>query len=507
MTGPRPNGSAPNDVPANDVPGTDVAHTDVQPEEELDADYLVVGAGAMGMAFVDVLVTETDANVVLIDRRSRPGGHWTDAYPFVRLHQPSAFYGVNSRPLGSDMVDQVGWNAGLYELASAPEVCTYFDQLLHQRFLPSGRVRFFPSHSADGDRRFTSLVSGVTRSVSPGATVVDARYMNVTIPSTHPPSYEVGPGVRCVPVNGLASVTEPPPGYVVIGAGKTGMDACLWLLANDVDPALITWIVPRDSWLLDRANIQPGPGFAATVVGSMASQMEVSASAETVDELFDGLERTGVLSRLDPDVKPTMYRCATVTQAELEQLRRIENVVRLGRVQRIDGSAIVLDGGTIPTGPDVLHVDCSADGLAKRPVVPVFDGDTITLQTVRTCQQVFSAAFIAHVEATGADEASKNELCAVVPHPDTDLDWLRVTLANTRNGIRWRQDADLAAWLTAARLDGFTGLGRYGDGVPSAGALRSSSEVVEATRRLVSSTEGAVQNLQRLVAELDEPAR
>ena len=65
---------------------------------ELETDYLVVGAGASGMAFADTLVAHTGAEVVLVDRRHRPGGHWLDAYPFVRLHQPSAYYGVESRP-------------------------------------------------------------------------------------------------------------------------------------------------------------------------------------------------------------------------------------------------------------------------------------------------------------------------------------------------------------------------------------------------------------------------
>ena len=59
------------------------------------SDYLVVGAGAMGMAFTDVLIAETDATVTIVDRHARPGGHWNDSYPFVRLHQPSSFYGVN----------------------------------------------------------------------------------------------------------------------------------------------------------------------------------------------------------------------------------------------------------------------------------------------------------------------------------------------------------------------------------------------------------------------------
>ena len=68
----------------------------------IEADYLVVGAGAKAMAFIDTLITETAATVVIIDRYGQPGGHWTTAYPFVRLHQPSAYYGVNSRPLGND---------------------------------------------------------------------------------------------------------------------------------------------------------------------------------------------------------------------------------------------------------------------------------------------------------------------------------------------------------------------------------------------------------------------
>lgn len=83
----------------------------------LDVDYLVVGGGAMGMAFADALVAETDATLAIVDGYGNPGGHWTRAYPFVRLHQPSAYYGVNSRELGSGAKDTEGWNAGLYELA------------------------------------------------------------------------------------------------------------------------------------------------------------------------------------------------------------------------------------------------------------------------------------------------------------------------------------------------------------------------------------------------------
>ena len=63
----------------------------------LSTDYLIIGSGALGMAFADQLLTETDADMVIVDRRHMPGGHWNDAYPFVRLHQPSAFSRVSTR--------------------------------------------------------------------------------------------------------------------------------------------------------------------------------------------------------------------------------------------------------------------------------------------------------------------------------------------------------------------------------------------------------------------------
>ena len=36
-------------------------------ETTLQTDYLVIGSGAMGMAFCDVLLTETDASVLIVD--------------------------------------------------------------------------------------------------------------------------------------------------------------------------------------------------------------------------------------------------------------------------------------------------------------------------------------------------------------------------------------------------------------------------------------------------------
>jgi hypothetical protein len=461
------------------------------PVPQISADYVVVGSGAMGMAFADVILTETDATVALVDRHAAPGGHWNDAYPFVRLHQPSAFYGVNSLPLGSDRIDGEGWNAGLHELASGAEVLAYYDHVMHRQFLPSGRVEYHPMcdfGEADGVRSVVSRVSGRRVEVSPTATIVDATYMNVTVPSVRPPGYGVAAGVRCIPPNQLPAIERPAEGYVVVGAGKTGADACLWLLANGVDPADVSWIMPRDSWYLDRAMIQPGRFFPRTA-RAFVEQYRHIAESTSIDDLFDRLEAGGQLLRLDTTVRPTMYRCSTVTRAELEQLRRITRVIRMGHVRRIDADRIELDGGAVPTTPGTVHVDCTADGLERRPVRPVFEDGRITLQTVRHCQQVFSAAFIGHVEAAYHDDpADKNRLCGVVPHPDRDTDWLRTAHANALNGAQWAADPALQRWLAEARLDGFST-----SGAPSA-------ELVDTALRYAAPALG---KLEQYLAELD----
>jgi hypothetical protein len=309
-----------------------------------------------------------------------------------------------------------------------------------------------------GGGRFRSRVADTQYEVA-CSKVVDSTYMNVMVPSIRPPAYEVAPEAHCAPLNALPRTAHQFEHYVIVGAGKTGMDACLFLLKSGVDPNALTWIMPRDSWILDRAQIQPRTGPSDTPGGIFAQQLAVISQAESLDDLFARLNAAGLLLRLDDRVKPTMFRCATVTQLELEQLRRIRDVVRLGRVKRIEEQRIVLEQGDVATSLETLHVDCTADGLANRPVAKVFDGDAITLQSVRTCQQVFSAAFIAHVECSYPDEATKNELCSPVPHPNTDLDFLRTTLRNGMNQARWSQDPALTAWLQSSRLDGFSSPG------------------------------------------------
>lgn len=421
---------------------------------DLSADFVIVGSGAIGMAFADIIMTESDATMIIIDRYAKPGGHWNVAYPFVQLHQPSTFYGVSSKELSGGRIEQGGLNDGLGELATGAEVSAYFDDVMRHQFLPSGRVQYFPMCDYVGDGKFVSKASGKIFHATAKRKLVDATYLKTSVPSTHTPNFDVNEGVRFMPLNDLPKVEERPDGYVVVGAGKTGIDACLWLLEHGVDPDLITWIVSRDAWLLDRRNTQTAQEFFYDTIGSYADQMESIANATSIDDMFDRLEQSGYFVRIDQNIRPTMFHGATISQLEIEALRRIKNVVRKGHVQSIGMHEIKMNRGTIPTTPNTLHVDCSATAIKNDGVIPVFNGDKITPQMVRPYQPVFSAAMIAHVELNHDDEDHKNRLCAPVPLPDGEKDYIDFTLGSLINQLTWSQDRDLSQWISSNRLDG-----------------------------------------------------
>jgi len=462
--------------------------------QKLKTDYLIAGAGAVGMAFADTILSETDANIILVDRYAKPGGHWNVAYPYVTLHQPSQYYGVSSKELSTGKKDQVGLNKGLSDLAGGQAVSAYYDDVMRHTFLPSGRVQYFPMCDYKGAGRFECMLSGNTYEVE-SKKQVDATWLKTSVPSTHKPNFKVNEGVNFIPLNDLTKIKNAPDGYVIVGAGKTGIDAVLWLLENRVDPDRIKWIMPRDAWLLDRENTQPGLEFFHKTMESQAGQFEAIVESESITDMFDRLEACGYFLRIDKDVRPKMFHGATISRAEVEELRRLKNIIRMGRVQNITQTEIVLDEGTIPTSKNIVHVDCSARAVANEEIVPIFQGDVIVPQMVRSYQPVFSAALIAHVEAAYDDEAEKNRLCGVVPLPNHDTDYIKFTSAFMMNQYNWGQDKELSKWLLGNRLDGFSDM--------VAGVDREDTEKIAVLKRIRKNAPMAVMKLHQYLAELD----
>jgi len=457
---------------------------------ELETDYLVIGAGAAGMAFTDALLAHSDATITIVDRRHAPGGHWQDAYPYVRLHQPSTFYGVDSVPLGQDAIDTVGTNAGFYELAGADELRAYYERVMHRHFLPTGRVRYFPSSDYVGEHRFVSRLTGATSQVRVRRKLVDTTYLEGSIPATSPPPFAVADGVRCVTAGGIARLDGRVERFAIIGGGKTALDTCVWLLEHGVPPTSIRWIRPRDAWWANRRFQQPNT-LLPDLYRGVAIQIEAMALAESVEDLFARLEAEGFFFRIDPRVEPTMFRGAVVSESELALLRQVEDVIRMGHVRAIERDSIVLDECRVPTDERTVHVHCAARGLAHPPLRPIFEPGRVTIQPFFWSFACYQFAMLGVIEATIEGDDEKNRLCPPIHYWERNADYASAYLS-TLVGDRIRSaNPKLAAWNKTSRLNPASGVAAH----------RDDPRVVDARERLKRSGAAAAANLQRLLSQ------
>jgi hypothetical protein len=148
--------------------------------------------------------------------------------------------------------------------------------------------------------------------------LVDASYLAAVVPSMKPFSLPVYESYKVIPVNDINDVEafECKEDFVIFGAGKTGMDACNHLMRKGVDPKAIRWIVPNDSYIIDR-----------------------DYAFGTAERIIDGGQYP-----MDANVVPKNAKCATLSREEYAALKRV-NIVRKGRVEEVNKYTIKLKGG------------------------------------------------------------------------------------------------------------------------------------------------------------------
>ena len=95
-------------------------------------------------------------------------------------------------------------------------------------------------------------------------------------------------------------------------------------------------------------------------------------------------------------------------------LHTVQNVVHLGRVTAVRAASLELEKGTLPLAPGTLLVDCASKGVSYRADYDVFAPAHIKLSAMLAMFNAsHSSALIAHLEATFADDATKN---GFMPH-------------------------------------------------------------------------------------------
>ena len=503
-------------------------------------DYLVVGAGATGLAFVDSFLQgllldesqpkqETPLTIVLLDQHSAPGGQWNDSYRFVQLHQPSAMYGVESTlleptPPPSSITSSTTTTEK--HRATRQEILEYYATLVQKwesqfnshsnsvsfQFIGSATFDFSSSKPREGgggrvyqfqvsaDKEDNSTTT-VQHSIQLTKRLVDARYLEPDLPVSTAPKFDFdATKIKCVPVNEIVAGDDherinKSQYFVVIGAGKTGMDAIVYLLTNrHIAPANILWMVPHDPWITARENIGNCMEFLHDATQLSQQQNKDLQSNEIVQRTFQLWEQQGKMYRLfnDTTALPTKFNDATLSKNELEIIRSLppQQVIRgQGRVTRIDSEtgALVMQNGSSVTLPwtasnafaNTTYVHCSAGAFNYTKQIglqpkPVFDAakQIITLQDVYgTPGFCFVGSILGKLESLSVagvlDDAQKNDLCRVpTPSPTPSSDntlgpsggdvgglskdhGFVQRLCNLRN---WLQTPHLRQWLVGHRL-------------------------------------------------------
>jgi hypothetical protein len=341
----------------------------------------------------------------------------------------------------------------------------------------------YRGEDADG-HHLVSRLTGEATTVKVRRKLVDATYVQSEIPARHTPPYAVGAGVRVVPPNDLVDLAGHADGYTIIGAGKTAMDTCGWLLDMGVHPDRIRWVRTRESWLFDRAMTQPLE-LVGSVMRFQARWVAAAAAAEDSPHFARLLEADGVFVRIDPTVEPGIWRGATISRREVDALRSIERVVRRGKVLGISSDRVRFEDGEIESSANEIYVDCTAAGTPPWQSRPVFEPRRITLLYVTVGMVPFSAATVAAVESSGAEEQDKNGLCPPAGWTGEAADLLSIAFNGLVGQTARFADPGLRRWMETCRLNWVAG----------AQSRRDDPEVATSFAAIVANMGPALENL------------
>jgi hypothetical protein len=315
-------------------------------------DYLVIGAGATGMCFVDVILRNSEKTVILVDKNKTPGGHWSDPYSYVKLHQNCHTYGIESISLDKE---------------DGFSVKKHFEKALAQF-----------KKSSNFSCLFETTIDMENIKI-PYKKLVDARYLEV----------------KRLPVKwGMETPWTIQPQqkkHVVVGGGKTGMDTCIMLLKQNIE---VFWVISNDAYLLKREHIKnlgniPKSVFCSKIINYFIQKVLNPTFALSLDNRIFSLTDN-----------PTRHRCAIIKNSELELIKKV-SFVREGYVTKRFNNTLVFSNGKEIDFGDAIFIDCVQNGLPDKLPTPIFQKNKIVLQPIVTCQTCFSATTIAKIELSG----------------------------------------------------------------------------------------------------------
>lgn len=469
----------------------------------ISVDYLIVGAGSRGLAFADALLENRTVRVAIIDRHSHPGGMWNRTYDFACAQPPTDAFGANSHTLSDWLDTRAGTTASSPVDARRDDILDYFHAIMHDHLLPTGQVLFFPEHISTGGGRIYCRKTDSVKQIHVRSKIVDATHPQNPVSRSDSRCFSSAPGVDVITPHELSvrwtRGIDLAPHYCIIGAGKTSMDVALHLLQLGVKADGLSWVIPRDAWVLTREALQFIPARINRVLQRRLEAYAALEQALTANEVCQHLESTGFLTRIYANHTPTMFHEAIASARDIKLLRQIQHVIRKGHVHGISMLGMILDDGAQPMPSRTVYIDCTGFSAQRRAGVPIFNGNQVRLQNIRMCQPCLSAAMIAKIELLKLPEHAKNAMCSPLLIPDSAPDLIAQLLGNLRNCEAWFACPDLRPALKDCRLDGVTGL--------AARALDDPGETSANVRALRQITPRVLDNLQMVLDQVMSQAR
>jgi len=396
--------------------------TTAKTEKILDCDYLIVGAGAAPLPFIDTLLTELpDTKIILIDKKGAPGGHWVDAYGYVRLHQPSVVYGIASKQLEGNWLKCMitnfilPWN----HRANKTEVLSYFSDFVKEK----EQIDFYPNcvynfdnkedDSEDNIHSFSSVDGSVSYKVNVNVKLIDATKGENIIPHDSPLQFPVDDEVRVMTPNQVYDSYEGNSDekslmlknkYVVLGAGKTGMDCIVYLQRTmKIDPANIAWVISNDVWMTKLEGGGNPKDWTRTLV---ENDNDINKAALEMEE-------KGKMVRIDKNVMPTVFKFPVIPSDDLKILQDVKTIIRRGRATAIrrktgDNSKVMVEFGSDHSPWDAfapidkcVFVHATSPGpFGAKGTTNIFNSEKkMTLDTIFSPPVSISMSCLAKVEA------------------------------------------------------------------------------------------------------------
>jgi len=172
-------------------------------------------------------------------------------------------------------------------------------------------------------------------------------------------------------------------------------------------------IISRDVWYVLRDGIFNVDNYWKGAEKLFKPILEENS----VVDVFLSLEKAGSIGRLTDKIFPNIFKGPTISTDELDLLRSIKDIVRLGRIVSISLNEIFFEKGTMEFDMNgTLFVDCMVDKLYGYEDFPdnfkFFEPGRINLGPALALFNVsFTSAIVAYLEATFNNDEIKNKFC------------------------------------------------------------------------------------------------